>query len=60
MPQIRRVARGRHMAGEGWMGVADNKASRVTSVEQTPLLPAWAALLLLLGTLMLAWRQEGR
>ncbi len=60
MPEIRRVARGRHMAGEGWMGVADNKASRVTSVEQTPLLPAWAALLLLLGTLMLAWRQEGR
>jgi hypothetical protein len=60
LPDIRRVARGRHMAGDGWMGVADNKASRVTAIEQTPLLPAWAALLLLLGTLMLAWRQEGR
>jgi hypothetical protein len=60
MPGIRRIARGRKMAGDGWMGIADNKASRIISVEQTPLLPAWAALLLLLGTLMLAWRQEGR
>jgi len=60
MPEIRRVERGRRMAGEGWMGIAKNEASRVTSVDQTPLLPAWAAVILLLGTLMLAWRQEGR
>ncbi len=60
MPEIRRVARGRSMAGDGWMGIAANQASRVTSVEQTPLLPAWAVLLLLIGTLLLAWRQEGR
>lgn len=60
MPEIRRVSRGRHMAGDGWMGVAENKATRVTAIEQTPLLPAWLGLLLLLGTLMLAWRQEGR
>jgi hypothetical protein len=60
MPQIRRVARGSTMAGDGWMGIAANQASRVTSVEQTPLLPGWIALLLLIGTLMLAWRQEGR
>jgi hypothetical protein len=60
MPDIRRVECGRRMAGEDWIGIAANNASLVTSVEQTPLLPAWAALLLLLGTLMLAWRQEGR
>ncbi|MDE2134796.1 MAG: hypothetical protein KGM97_01135 [Alphaproteobacteria bacterium] len=60
MPDIRRVARGHRMAGDGWIGIAANNATRVTSVEQTPLLPAWAALLLLLGTLMFAWRQEGR
>jgi len=60
MPAIRRVERRHSMAGEDWIGIAANDASRVTSVEQTPLLPAWAALLLLLGTLMLAWRQEGR
>ncbi len=60
MPQIRRVKRGRRMAGDGWMGIAANETSRITSVEQTPLLPAWAALVLLLGTLMFAWRREGR
>jgi hypothetical protein len=60
LPDIRRIAKGRHMAGDGWMGIAANQTSRVTSVEQTPLLPAWLALLLLVGTLMLAWRQEGR
>ena len=60
MPSIRRVERGHRMAGEDWIGIAANNATRITSVEQTPLLPAWAALLILLGTLMLAWRQEGR
>jgi len=60
IPEIRRIDRGRHMAGDGWMGLAANQTSRVTSVDQTPLLPEWLALLLLIGTLMLAWRQEGR
>jgi len=60
LPQVRRVERGHRMAGENWMGVAANGASRVTNIEQTPLFPAWAALFLLLGTLMFAWRQEGR
>jgi hypothetical protein len=60
LPEIRRVGRGAHMAGDGWMGLAENKAYRVTSVDQTALLPAWIALLLLIGTLMLAWRQEGK
>ena len=60
MPDIRRVERGHRMAGENWIGIAANNATRVISVEQTPLLPVWAALILLLGTLMFAWRQEGR
>ncbi|GAA0575109.1 hypothetical protein [Rhizomicrobium electricum] len=60
MPEIRRTAKSRRMAGDGWMGIAANQTSRVTSVDETPLLPAWLALLVLVGTLMLAWRQEGR
>ena len=60
MVDIRRVSRGHRMAGDNWIGLAANHTSRVTSVEQSPLLPAWALLLLLLGTLMLAWRLEGR
>ena len=60
MPGIRRVERGRRMEGEDWVGIAANNASRVISVEQAPLLPAWVLLLLLLGTLLWAWRLEGR
>jgi hypothetical protein len=60
LPDIRRVAPGRNMSGDGWMGLAANETSRVTSVDETPLLPPWLALMVLVGTLMLAWRQEGR
>ncbi len=46
--------------GRDWIGLRSNGAYRVTTVEQQPLLPAWAALILLLGTVLIAWRVEGR
>jgi hypothetical protein len=60
IPAIRRVSRGAVASGDGWMGLVSNDAYRVTSVEQMPLLPAWLAFLILIGTLMFAWRQEGK
>jgi uncharacterized membrane protein len=60
IPRIRRVAPGRPAAGDGWIGLRANGAYRVTSVEQQPLLPPWAALLLITATLLVAWRMEGR
>jgi hypothetical protein len=60
VPQIRRVLPGRLAAGDNWIGLRANHAYRVTSVDQEPLLPPWIALVLLLGTLLLAWRVEGR
>jgi hypothetical protein len=60
MPQVRRVEPGRLAAGDKWIGLRANHAYRVTSVEQEPLLPPWIALALLLGSLLLAWRLEGR
>ncbi len=60
MPSLRRVGAGAAAAGDDWIGLRRNGAYRVTAVEQQPLLPPWAALLLLLGTLLLAWRMEGR
>ncbi len=60
MPDVRRVGAAGNAAGSNWIGLRANGAYRVTSVEQQPLLPAWLALLLLLGTLLLAWRVEGR
>ena len=59
LPGIRRLARGRRGDADSFT-LAENNASRVTSVEQTPLLPPWLALLLLLGTLLFAWREEGK
>ena len=60
VPDIRRVGPDENAAGEDWIGLRANGTYRVTSVEQEPMLPPWAALLLLLGTLLLAWRVEGR
>ena len=60
LPDIRRVEPGARATGDDWIGLRANGAYRVTSVEQQPLLPAWLAVLLLLGTLLLAWRVEGR
>jgi hypothetical protein len=60
VPNIRRVGASGNAAGGNWIGLRSNGAYRVTSVEQHPLLPAWVALLFLLGTLLMAWRLEGR
>ncbi|HVU21634.1 MAG TPA: hypothetical protein VHE09_12960 [Rhizomicrobium sp.] len=60
LPSIRRVGANATASGENWIGLRTNNAYRVSAVEQQALLPPWAALLLLLGTLLLAWRMEGR
>jgi len=60
VPEVRRVGASGNAVGSNWIGLRANGAYRVTSVEQRPLLPSWLALLLLLGTLLLAWRVEGR
>ena len=58
LPSIRRVDA--TASGDNWVGLKRNGAYRVTAVEQRAMLPPWAALLLLIGTLLLAWRMEGR
>ena len=57
---VRRVAPAQNASGSNWIGLRRNGAYRVTSLEQEPLLPAWAALLLVVGSLYVAWRIEGR
>ncbi|HEY5084169.1 MAG TPA: hypothetical protein VII48_06605, partial [Rhizomicrobium sp.] len=57
---VRRVAPAQTAHGSNGIGLRRNGAYRVTSLEQQPLLPAWAALLLVVGSLLLAWRIEGR
>ena len=57
-PRIRRVSNTGQAAGSGWIGLRRRGAHLVTGVAETPLLPAWAALPLLLGLVGAAWRRE--
>ena len=45
-------------AGNGWFGIQQRGAYRVTSVASEELLPPWLALILVIGTLLFAWRRE--
>ncbi|MEQ8964739.1 MAG: hypothetical protein RID91_02845 [Azospirillaceae bacterium] len=60
VPEIRRVGPERDAAGRTWIGLRSNGEYVVTGVREVPLLPAVLALLLALGTLLAAWRREGR
>ncbi len=57
-PSLRRVAAGDPAAGPGWIGLQQRDAHLVTGVASVPLLPPWAALPLLLGLILVAWRRE--
>lgn len=60
LPSLRRTDPEDSQFGRDWIGLKQNNAYRVTSVEQQALLPPWLALVLLLSVLLLAWRIEGR
>ena len=60
VPQVREVSPGATASGSNWIGIVRNNAYRVTQLEQKPLLPQWATLLVLASLLLLAWRVEGR
>jgi hypothetical protein len=59
IPRVRRVEPGRTAAGRNWMGFRENGEYTVTGFSETPLLPGVAALLLIVGGLLAAWRREG-
>jgi hypothetical protein len=60
VPVIRRVSTKSDRSGRGWFGLKQNDDYVVTGISQSPLIPAWAALLLSLGAVLLAWKREGR
>ena len=60
VPDLRRVDPGRRAYGRGWLGIERHGAYRVLGMNETPMLPAWLALALLLGTAIVAWWREGR
>jgi hypothetical protein len=60
VPQVRLVPAGHRAAGQDWIGFRQTGAYTVTGFKEMPLLPGIAALLLILGGLIAAWRREGR
>ena len=59
IPDVRRVSPGRAAAGANWMGLRANGDYTVTGFSEMPLLPGFAALLLIVGGLLAAWHREG-
>ena len=60
LPELRTVEPGRRAFGRGWLGIERHGAYRVLGSSETPLLPAWLALTLLLAAATTAWWREGR
>ena len=59
-PELRRTEPDRSASGGSWIGLQRRHDHVVTGVASVPLMPAWLSLPLLLGLMLLAWRQEGR
>jgi hypothetical protein len=57
---IRTVRAGRPAAGRGWIGITPRDAFRTADISITPILPAWAFLLLSALLMVGAWLREGR
>ncbi len=57
-PDLRRTEPGRVQSGAGWIGLERRRDHLVTGIDATPLLPPWAALPLILGLVVVAWRRE--
>ena len=60
LPDLRRTEPDRTASGGSWIGLQRRHDHVVTGVASVPLMPAWLSLPLLLGTMLLAWRREGR
>lgn len=57
---IRSVRQGRPAAGRGWIGITPREAYQTADIRITPLLPAWAFLLLSAMMILGAWLREAR
>jgi hypothetical protein len=60
VPELRRTEDDRSASGSAWVGLQRRHDHVVTGVAALELLPGWLSLPVMLGLLVLAWRQEGR
>lgn len=59
-PSVRTLSQSARYAGLSWLGLRNNNAFTVKSVESKPLLPSWAWLVVLAGIMLAGWWREGR
>ncbi len=59
-PDLRFVTNGKVFGGHGWVGLKSNNSYQVTGVKDTPFLPDWVYVLLLMGLVAGSWWLEGR
>jgi hypothetical protein len=59
VPELRRVEPDSAASGSSWIGLERRHDHIVTGITALALLPAWVALPLMLGLLVLGWRREG-
>ena len=60
LPSLREVREGRPATGRGWMGITPREAYLTADIRISPVLPAWAFLLLASLLILGAWVREGR
>lgn len=60
VPDVRLVGEGRAASGRGWIGITPRNAYVTRDLRISPLLPAWAFLLLAAVFALGAWLREGR
>ena len=60
VPGVRQVREGRQASGRNWIGVTPRGAYVTADISITPILPAWAFLLLASLLAVAAWLREGR
>lgn len=60
VPDIRRVRQGQVASGRGWIGITPREAYLTADIRVSPLLPAWAMLLIASLLMIGTWFWEGR
>ena len=60
VPDVRPVGMGRAASGRGWIGITPREAYVTKDLRVSPLLPAWAFLMLAAMFALGAWLREGR
>jgi hypothetical protein len=60
LPDVRTVREGRPAIGRGWFGITPRGAYQTANILITPILPAWAFVLLAALLSIAAWMREGR